>query len=66
MGGFKIPNYEGVDPTGSWYSVLTPLLFLERAGKYFKDKTAVVYRDSRYTYSTFYDNVMVQASALMR
>ncbi len=66
MGGFKIPNYEGVDPTGSWYSVLTPHLLLERSGKYFKDKTAVVYRDSRYTYSTFYDNVMVQASALMR
>ncbi|WP_240938882.1 acyl--CoA ligase family protein [Metallosphaera hakonensis] len=63
---FKIPNYEGVDPSGSWYSVLTPLLFLERAGKYFKDKTAVVYRDQRYSYSTFHDNVMVQASALMK
>ncbi|QKR00219.1 AMP-binding protein [Metallosphaera tengchongensis] len=59
------PKYEGVDQSGAWYSVLTPLIFLDRT-KYFKDKTAVVYRDRRYSYEKFYENVMLQANAFLK
>jgi len=36
--------------------------FLDRTS-YFKNKTAVVYRDQRYTYEKFKENVLMQANA---
>jgi fatty-acyl-CoA synthase len=60
----KVPDYPGVDQSGSWYSVLTPLTFLERSGRYFKDKVAVVYRGERKSYGEFRDEVFRQANAL--
>jgi fatty-acyl-CoA synthase len=58
------PSYPGVDDSMTWYSVLTPLLFLERAGKYFRDKRAVVYRGKTYNYDAFYKNCLRLANAL--
>lgn len=61
----KVPQYEGVDRSGSYHSVLTPLSFLDRV-RYFRDKTAVVYRERKFTYGEFYERVMVQTNALKR
>jgi len=41
-----------------------PLTFLERSGRYFKDKVAVVYRGERKSYGEFRDEVFRQANAL--
>ncbi|WP_048057609.1 AMP-binding protein [Metallosphaera cuprina] len=60
------PNYPGVDKTKSWYTVLTPLVFLERMRKYFKDKTALVYKEKRLSYQDFYKDVMIQANSLLK
>ena len=47
-----------------WNEHLTPLSFFERAAWAFRDKTAVVYGDQRYTYGEFATRVHRLASAL--
>ncbi|AEG15226.1 o-succinylbenzoate--CoA ligase [Desulfofundulus kuznetsovii DSM 6115] len=49
-----------------FYEPLSPLSFLRRSAFVFRDKTAVVYNDKRYTYSEFYQRVNRLASALKR
>ena len=46
------------------YTPLTPLSFLIRSAYVFPDKTAVVYRDTRYTYRQFRQRVNRLATAL--
>jgi len=48
------------------YKPLTPLSFLERSAFVFRDKTAVVYNDKRYTYTDLRNRVSRLASALQR
>lgn len=48
------------------YTPLTPLSFLIRSARVFPEKTAVVYRDTRYTYRQFAQRVNRLASALQR
>lgn len=48
------------------YTPLTPLSFLARSAEVFPDKTAVVYRDTRYTYRQFQQRVHRLATALQR
>ena len=43
---------------------LTPLMFLERSAYVFRDKTAVVYKDKRFTYKEFCARVNRMASSL--
>ncbi|MDA8336450.1 MAG: acyl--CoA ligase family protein [Peptococcaceae bacterium] len=50
----------------TFYEPLSPLSFLRRSAAVFPGKTAVVHRDSRYTYSEFHDRVNRLASALRR
>jgi len=45
-------------------SLLTPLTFLNRSARVYRDKPAVVYGESRWTYSEFADTVHRFASAL--
>lgn len=46
------------------YTPLTPLSFLTRSAYVYPDKTAVVYRDQRYTYAQFRQRVNRLATAL--
>ncbi len=46
------------------YTPLTPLSFLARSAAVYPDKTAVVYRDQRYTYRQFQQRVNRLATAL--
>lgn len=46
------------------YTPLTPLSFLVRSAYVFPEKTAVVYKDQRYTYRQFYQRVNQCATAL--
>ena len=46
------------------YEILTPLNFLDRAANYFEDKTAVVYGDTKFTYSQFFDRIQQFANGL--
>ncbi|OAT85456.1 long-chain-fatty-acid--CoA ligase [Desulfotomaculum copahuensis] len=50
----------------TYYEPLSPLSFLKRSAFVYPDKTAVVYKDKRYTYSEFYQRVNRLASALSR
>src|SRR5262249_13914355 len=47
-----------------WDEHLTPLGFLDRSATAFRDKTAVVYGDQRWTYGEFAERVNRLASAL--
>lgn len=49
-----------------FYSFLTPQSFLERSAAVFRNKTAVVYRQKRWTYAEFAVRVNQLASALQR
>jgi len=49
---------------GTFYEPLSPLSFLRRSAFVYPDKTAVVYKDRRYTYGEFYRRVNRLASAL--
>jgi fatty-acyl-CoA synthase len=49
-----------------FYSFLTPQSFLERSAAVFRNKTAVVYRQKRWTYAEFAVRVNRLASALQR
>lgn len=51
-------------PSPPWDEYLTPLSFLDRTAFAFRDKTAVVYGDQRYTYGEFATRVNRLASAL--
>ncbi len=53
-------------PTRENYEPLTPIDFLKRNAVVFKNKTAVVYEDKRYTYQEFYQRVNRLASALSK
>ena len=46
------------------YQNLNPLALLERSAFVYPEKTAVVYKDQRYTYSQFADRVKRLANAL--
>jgi fatty-acyl-CoA synthase len=46
------------------YTPLSPLSFLERSAYVFREKTAVIHGDQRYTYPQFYERVRRLASAL--
>ena len=48
------------------YDVLSPVQFLIRSANVYPDKTAVVYGDTRYTYSEFYARVNRLADALKK
>ncbi len=48
----------------TYYTPLTPLNFLVRSAAVFPEKTAVVYKDNRYSYQEFYERVNCLASAL--
>lgn len=48
------------------YEPLTPLSFLKRSAFVFSDKTAVIYKNQRYTYSEFNARVNRLASALQK
>src|SRR5919108_174675 len=47
-----------------WHETLNPLDFLERSAFVYADKTAVVYKGTRYTYGEFYARVNQLAAAL--
>ena len=47
-----------------WYEDLNPLNLLERSAFVYPNKTAVIYKDTRYTYAQFYDRVNRLAGAL--
>ena len=49
-----------------WHSNLTPLRFLERSANVFRDKPAVIYGDTRYTYPEMQRRVNRLASALIK
>jgi fatty-acyl-CoA synthase len=49
-----------------WHEALSPLAFLERSAFVYPDKAAVVYQDTRYTYSQFRARVNRLAGALRR
>ena len=51
-------------PSAVHYTPLTPLSFLARSAYVFPDKTAVVYKDARYTYRQFRQRVNRCATAL--
>ena len=51
-------------PAAVNYTPLTPLSFLARSADVYPDKTAVVYRDTRYTYQQFRQRVNRLATAL--
>jgi fatty-acyl-CoA synthase len=51
-------------PAAVNYTPLTPLSFLLRSASVFPEKTAVVYRDRRYTYRQFHARVQRLATAL--
>ncbi|MCI0528554.1 MAG: AMP-binding protein, partial [Nitrospira sp.] len=48
------------------HTPLTPLSFLERSTYVFRDKTAIVYNDSHYTYQQFWQRVHQLARALQK
>jgi len=48
------------------YVPLTPLSFLERSAYVFREKTAVVYNETRYTYQQFWQRVHRLARALQK
>lgn len=48
------------------YLPLTPLSFLERSAYVFREKTAIVYNDIRYTYQQFWQRVHQLARALQK
>ncbi len=50
----------------TYYTPLTPINFLVRSAAVFPEKTAVVYKDKRYSYREFYERVNRLASALQR
>ncbi len=49
-----------------FYEPLTPLSFLNRSAYVFREKTAVVYGENRYTYTQFFERVNRLASALKK
>ena len=49
-----------------WHETLNPLDFLERSAFVYPDKAAVVYRDTRYTYSEFYARVKPAVEAVSK
>ncbi|RMF90654.1 MAG: long-chain-fatty-acid--CoA ligase [Nitrospinota bacterium] len=55
---------QGPEPV--YFTPLTPLVFLERSAAVFRDKTAVVYGETRYTYQEFQARVYRLAHALRR
>ncbi|MFV2003204.1 MAG: AMP-binding protein, partial [Paracoccaceae bacterium] len=54
----------GLDKTAANFVPLTPLSHLARAASVFRDRTALIYRDKRYTYAEFHARVSRLASAL--
>ncbi len=48
------------------YEPLSPLSFIKRSAFVFRDKTAVVYGDKRYTYTEFYQRINRLANALSK
>ena len=49
-----------------YFTPLTPVNYLFRSSRVFPEKTAVVYKDRRYTYQEFYDRAQMFASALKK
>ncbi len=50
----------------TYYTPLTPVNFLVRSAAVFPEKTAVVYKDTRFSYREFYERVNRLASALKK
>jgi fatty-acyl-CoA synthase len=48
------------------YEPLTPIHFLDRSAYVFPEKTAIIYKDTTYTYAQFHDRVCRLATALKR
>src|SRR5262245_10638173 len=53
-----------LQPGAVWFQPLSPLSFVERSGRVFRDKTAVVYGERRYSYRELAARVNRLASAL--